>query len=208
MFKSPWFWVAINLLGIAVLAAIGPAEKTLGVNVRVVYLHGAWVWTALAGFLAAALVGLVGLINRLSATQLWSRSLGRTGLFFWISYLPISMWAMQTNWNGMYLAEPRFRVAVIFAIAGLLIQIGVTLLENPAWACAANIAFALALGWVLRSTQNVMHPPSPILSSDAWRIQFYYFGLLFLTLLLAFQVARIWHGADSPRKKMILEYPV
>jgi hypothetical protein len=196
MKRSNLFWLIVNFVAIAALAMVGPAEKSLGFNVRVVYLHGAWVWTALAGFVAAAACGLVGLLSRQIALQRWSRAWGRTGLLFWISYLPLSMWAMQTNWNGMFLAEPRFRMAAVFAIGGLLLQIGITIAENPAWACGGNLVYALALFWALANTPNVLHPASPILSSDAWRIQAYFFALLTLTLLLAVQVARLWRQAD------------
>jgi hypothetical protein len=201
MLKSTWFWMAINLLALAVLTTIGPAEKTLGNNVRVVYLHGAWVWSALVGFIAAGLVGLLGLITRLKSWQRLSRALGRTGLLFWVTYLPISMWAMQTNWNGMFLAEPRFRVAVIFAIGGLLLQLGSTIADDPAWDSAVNIGYISALLWALGSSQNIMHPPSPIVNSDSWRIQAYFFGLVFLTLLLAAQIARLIYRADAYRMK-------
>jgi hypothetical protein len=51
----------------------------------------------------------------------------------------------------------------------------------------------------LRSTENVMHPPSPILNSDAWRIQLYFTLMLALTLLAAWQVARwLYHSTDHP----------
>ncbi len=199
LFKSAWIWLIVNLLAVAAFTTVGPSEKTLGFNVRVVYLHGAWVWTSLAGFTAAALVGLAGLITRRESLQRWSRALGRTGLLFWITYLPISMWAMQTNWNGMFLAEPRFRIGVIFAIGGLLLQLGSTIVDDRAWASVANILFALALFWTLGTTQNVLHPASPILSSDAWRIQLYFFGLVMLTLLLAAQIARLWFVADRSK---------
>src|SRR3990172_1257814 len=101
--RAPLLWFGISLVAIAGMTLVGPAEKSLGANVRVVYLHGVWVWTALLAFLAAAGAGLVGLILQNEKLQRWSRALGRTGLFFWISYLPISMWAMQTNWNGFFL---------------------------------------------------------------------------------------------------------
>lgn len=189
----------MNLLAIASLAAIGPAEKSLGVNVRVVYLHGAWVWTALIVFFAAGVVGLLGLIFQQGKLQYWSRALGRTGLLFWITYLPISLWAMQTNWNGMFLAEPRFRVAVVFAIGGLLLQIGVTIVDHPAWAAAANVLFASTLFFVLRNTQGVMHPASPILDSNAWRIQLFFFALVALSLVLAYQIALLLFQVDRHR---------
>ncbi len=205
MKKSPILWFAIILLVIAGYTLLGPAEATLGTNVRVVYLHGAWVWAALAGFIAAGAVGLVGLIARplrlLSGQGAtlhgWSRALGRTGLFFWITYLPISLWAMQTNWNGLFLAEPRWRVAAVFAIGGLLLQIGLTLLENPAWASGFNLAFVVALFLVLQATDNVMHPPAPVLESDARRIQFFFMGLNILTFLAAWQVSRWWFAREN-----------
>ena len=138
-------WFLLTLAAIGLITVLSPAERVLGANARIVYLHGAWVWASLAGFTAAALVGLAAWITHRPGLHYWSRALGRTGLFFWITYLPISMWAMQTSWNGLYLAEPRFRLAVIFSISGLLLQIGLALLENPAWASAANIAYAAAL---------------------------------------------------------------
>jgi hypothetical protein len=192
MKNSPIFWLFLALAAIAVLTAVAPAEKTLGAHVRVVYLHGAWVWAALAAMIAAALAGLAGLLTRREGLHLWSRALGRSGLFFWITYIPISLWAMESNWNGLFLAEPRFHLAVVFAVVGLLLQVGVTLLENPAWASAGNLLYALALLAALRTTQNVMHPPAPILNSDALRIQVFFAGLFLLALLAASQVARWW----------------
>src|SRR5690606_9937862 len=112
---SPWLFLLVLAVAIAAFTALSPAERTLGLNVRVVYLHGAWVWAALAAFLAAAGAGLAGFIrdraseNGSLTLHRWSRALGRTGLLFWITYLPLSMWAMQTNWNGLFLAEPRWR---------------------------------------------------------------------------------------------------
>jgi len=190
--RSPLFWIILLMLIIAGATGVGPAEKTLGTNARVVYLHGAWVWTALAAFIVAGAIGLIGLITRRQALHLWSRALGRTGLFFWITYLPISIWAMQTNWNGLFLAEPRWRMAVAFAIAGLLLQVGQALMGAPIWASITNIIFVGALFFTLRFSENVMHPPSPILNSNAPGIQFFFAILLALLLLAGWQVARWW----------------
>ena len=197
MRASPLLWFLIFLLSISLFTALGPAEKTLGVNVRVVYLHGAWVWTALACFVTAAGSGLAGFLTRRPGLHYWSRALGRAGLFFWVTYLPISLWAMQTNWNGLFLVEPRWRLALIFSLGGLVLQIGVALVENPAWASGANIAFALALTIALRLTEDVMHPASPIFSSDALRIQINFGGLLLLTLLAAWMLARWAYQFES-----------
>jgi hypothetical protein len=196
MRRSPYLWLALSLLTLFFLSAFAPPEKTLGVNARVVYLHGVWVWAAMAAFLSAALAGLAGLLTRRSEFHLWSRALGRTGLVFWITYLPISMWAMQANWNGLFLAEPRWRLALIYAIAGLLLQAGLTLLQKPVWASIINLAYFVAMLISLKATENVMHPPSPILTSDVARIQIYFFVLLLLALFAAWQTARIWRSLE------------
>jgi hypothetical protein len=209
MRQSPVLWFLISLACIALLTTFGPAEKTLGTNVRVVYLHGAWVWAALAGFLLAGLTGLVGILTGRDSLHHWSRALGRTGLLFWITYIPISMWAMQTNWNGLFLAEPRFRLAVIFSISGLLLQAGLALMEAPFWASLGNLFYLVALLVALLTTQNVMHPPAPILNSDAWRIQVFFGALFLLTLFAAWHMARWWHqrermpvvGLNEPSKR-------
>ena len=90
------------------------------------------------------------------------------GIIFWILYLPLSMWAMQTNWNGLFLAEPRWRLGVVFALGGLILQTGLSLVDEPAWASAGNIAYLLVLGLALQKSPRghapVFHPscnPAP-----------------------------------------------
>ncbi len=182
--------LSLNLLLVALVAAISPPERTLGVNARVVYLHGAWVWAALVGFLLAAVTALLGLVTRKVTLQRWSQAWGWTALAFWVTYLPLSMWAMQANWNGLFLAEPRFRLGLSFAVSGLFLQGGLGLLERLEITSAANVVYALVLFLTLGATPNVLHPASPILSSNARGIQAYFAGLLILTLLLAYQIAR------------------
>ena len=183
------FLVVVVLIGI--LALFGPAEQTLGSNVRVVYLHGAWVLTAELAFIMAGLAGLIGLITRRDIFHAWSAALGRTGIFFWLTYLPLSLWAMETNWNGLFLAEPRFRLAMTFAIVGLLLQIGLWILDNKMLTSAANIAYIVVLRVIFATAQNIMHPPpSPIFNSGDWRIIGFFVAMNLLTWLAAYFLAR------------------
>ena len=75
----------------------------------------------------------------------WSAALGRTGIIFWLTYLPLSLFAMQANWNGLFLAEPRFRLALIFAITGTLLQLGLWLFNTPWITSLANVLFIVVL---------------------------------------------------------------
>jgi hypothetical protein len=197
--KTPFFtWLCLFLTFIVIIifASLGPAEHSLGTHIRVVYMHGAWVWASLVTFFLAGVCGGIGLLTGRKPFHCWSSAFGRTGIILWITYLPLSLWAMQSNWNGLFLAEPRWRLALIFAISGLLLQIGLSLANEPKLTSALNLGFIIALGVALRSTPNVMHPASPIQNSDAWRIQLFFSGVVLLVLFAAWQIARWWYKRE------------
>jgi hypothetical protein len=106
---------------------------------------------------------------------------------------------MQSNWNGLYLSEPRWKLALVFTITGILLQAGLYLANKPNLTSAFNIVYFTALVAAIRGTENVMHPASPILSSDAWHIQVFFFGLVLLIFMAAWQVARWWYLRESDR---------
>jgi len=179
------FFVVVIL--IALLALFGPEEKSLGANVRIVYLHGAWVLTAEGVFLASALAGLAGLVARKDRFHAWSAALGRTGIVFWVTYLPLSLFAMEANWNGLFLAEPRFRLALTFAIVGVLLQIGLWIINLKWLTSLANIAYFVALRVIFATAENVMHPPpSPIFNSGNYFIIGFFVGMNLLAWVAAY----------------------
>jgi hypothetical protein len=193
--KSPLSLFFITFIVIALLTFFGPQEKTLGSNVRIVYLHGAWVLTAELTFILSALAGLLGLVLRRDMFHAWSAALGRAGILFWVTYLPLSLWAMETNWNGLFLAEPRFRLALIFAVTGLLLQAGLWLF-NISWLTSlGNILYIITLRVVFSTAQNIMHPPpSPIFNSGNYVIIGFFIFLNLLTWLAAYFLARFFIG--------------
>ena len=191
--RSPLFWFVLAVLATAALTALGPEEQSLGASVRVVYLHGAWVLTAemALGFSAAA--GLLGILTRSERLHRWSAALGRTGLLFWVTYLPLSLWSMQANWNGLFLGEPRFRLAVIFAVTGVLLQVGLTLLARPVFTSLFNLLFFVALRIGLSQAGYVMHPPpSPIFGSGIVSLQLFFIAVIFLSMVAAGFMTRWW----------------
>ncbi|MCX6033641.1 MAG: hypothetical protein NTV38_01480 [Chloroflexi bacterium] len=191
--KSPFFWFVLAVLTTAALTALGPQEQSLGSNVRIVYLHAAWVLTAEAVLGLSALAGLLGILFRRERPHHWSAALGRTGLFFWVTDLPLSVWAMQANWNGLFLGEPRFRLAVIFAATGVLLQIGLTLLARPVFTSLFNVLFFVALWIGLKEAGYVLHPPpSPIFSSGIFSLQLFFIGIVLLTMMAAWFMTRWW----------------
>lgn len=196
--KSPTTYFFITVIAIALLTLFGPEEKSLGSNVRIVYLHGAWVLTAEIAFFAAALTGLLGLLLRKDIFHTWSAALGRTGIVFWITYLPLSLFAMEANWNGLFLAEPRFRLAMIFAITGILLQVGLWIF-NTAWLTSlANIIYIVVLRVIFSTAENIMHPPpSPIFNSGNFVIIGFFIGLNLMAWLAAYFLTRFFMTLKS-----------
>jgi hypothetical protein len=191
--KSPLTLFFITVIVIALLGLFGPEEKSLGANVRLVYLHGAWVLAAELAFVAAAVVGMIALILRRANLHKWSAALGRTGIIFWVTYLPLSLWAMQSNWNGLFLAEPRFRLAAIFAVTGVLLQVGLWLIDRDWITSFANILFIVVLRVVFSTAENIMHPPpSPIFNSGNYIIIGFFLALIVLTLFAAYFLTRVF----------------
>lgn len=193
------FTIIATLVALALVTATAPPERTLGENARLVYLHGAWVWTAMVIFLAAGGAGLAGLVTRHSELHDWSIALGRTALLLWIGFLPQSIYLMQANWNGIFLDEPRFRIPLNLAVTGLMLQVGVSFF--PRWfASLVNLVFAGALFWIMNGIQTVLHPEGPIQNSTSAGIQLFFYILLVLMIALAVQIANAWRGGWRKEK--------
>ena len=197
--NSPLSLFFITVIVIALLALFGPEEKSLGSNVRIVYLHGAWVLSAEVAFIAAALAGLAGLATKRDTFHRWSAALGRSGIIFWLTYLPLSLWAMQTNWNGLFLSEPRFRLAVIFAVTGVLLQLGLWIINIDWVTSIANVVFIVILRVIFATADNVMHPPpSPIFNSGNYMIIGFFLALIVLALVAAFFLSQFFLKFSPP----------
>jgi len=175
----------------ALLAAVVPTEQVLGSSLRVVYLHGAWVWAALLAFAAAALAGLVGFLLRKNGLHAWSVGLARSATLFWLTSLALSLAAMQTSWNGLYLAEPRWRLGVRFGIAAALLQVAVTVLRRPRLGSVVNLIFFVLLTAALLEAPSVMHSSSPVLTSSSTSLRLSFLALLAAALAAAAWLARL-----------------
>ncbi|MBI4927468.1 MAG: hypothetical protein HY835_06870 [Anaerolineae bacterium] len=183
----------LSLLIIAAVTAVSPLEKTLGANVRLIYFHGAWVWTGKVAFALAGAVGLAALLFPGLRARLagWSLALGRAGLVFWLTYLPLSLLVQQLNWGGIFWDEPRWRVPAAFGVAAVLVQVALTLFNSAVLTALANLVFGAALWIALAQTQNVLHPDSPIYGSGSLRIEFFFSLLVALSLVCLLQIT-LW----------------
>jgi hypothetical protein len=191
------FWLALTVLAAVIAALLGPTERTLGENLRLVLLHGAMVWTGKLVFAGAGLAGLAGLLSRRSAWHNISLALGRSGLVFWLLYLPMSLVVQMQNWGGIFWDEPRWRIPFTFGVVALLLQLGLWIMKQPLISSTANLVFAALLWWQLGGITNVLHPDSPVFGSNSSAIPVFFLILLALCLLIAAQTAWLFYRPQA-----------
>ena len=177
-------------LVVLVLALLAPRDATLQSTSPIVYLHGALVWISILAFTVSGVIGLAALILENNVLHAWSSALARTGLLFWLIYLPFSMWASQATWNGIPLEDPRFRTAFQVLVLAVAFQIAAVLWgPRHKVGSALNAILAVVLWVLMLTTQDVMHPQNPMRAS-APTIQLFFAMLLAGCGLAAMQVAR------------------
>ncbi|WP_420641912.1 hypothetical protein [Candidatus Leptofilum sp.] len=187
-----WFWsIPLALLvGVALLIALGPEERTLGSGIRSVYLHVGLIWAGLVGFGVTAALGLGLLITQKAAWLRWLSPVSWVALGFYAAGVFMSMVASADNWGSVFLQEPRMAASLNgLAVAIILLVLG----SWQPWlrvrgGLAAAIIFVLL--WFNMRAELVLHPPNPIANSDATPIQFTF--LLATALFVALAAWFVW----------------
>ena len=107
--------VSVLLLAVAVYLALlyAPEELQMGQVQRVFYFHVATAWTALLGFVAAGVTGIVYLVTKDSKWDIIEVSAVEISLvFFFITIVLGSIWA-RPIWNTWWTWDPRLTTAAV-----------------------------------------------------------------------------------------------
>jgi len=107
--------LAVILLGVATYFALvkAPTEEIMGQVQRVFYFHIGTAWTALLGFLFAAVLSLVFLFTRdLKWDRFQVAAIEVSLVFFFITIVLGSIWA-RPAWNTWWTWDPRLTTAAI-----------------------------------------------------------------------------------------------
>ncbi len=177
---------------LALLLWLSPAEETLGQVVKLVYLHGALVRTAMFIFAVSLPVNLAAAIQGPGAWTAWGKALAWTAILVWLAHTLFSMVTTYAAW-GVFVAwgEPRTRftfslAAIAVIIAGVAYMVG-----NARFSALALAALAgLTLG-LLPGPDIVQHPLDPIGSSPSGTIQAFYAAILVVSLAIGGLLA-VW----------------
>lgn len=182
-------WTLPFLAGLVMLLALllwlSPAERTLGQTVKLVYLHGALVRTAMAVFVVGLPVNLVALVGGRGGWCAWGKAIAWTAVAIWLAHALFSMVTTYAAW-GVFIAwfEPRTRFTFTLAVVGLVIVAVARLVGNDRFSA---LAFALLAGLTLSLAPRlgvVQHPLDPIASSPSNAIRTFYAAILAVSLVI------------------------
>jgi hypothetical protein len=186
------------LLLLLVGVALAPAEARLGNLVKLVYVHGALVWTGLLSFTVAGLLGLVALAVRRPVLYRGTRAAGTAALIVWICYVISSMavtaltWGQLIAWN-----EPRVRATGLILVAAVVLDIVVWLVDHDGFTAIVNMIMGVVPWIVVRQAGVIRHPVDPIGGSESAAIQGFYLLIVITVAALATTlITWLWARAE------------
>lgn len=200
--------LAIVLLILLVIwVVLAPAESRLGNLIKLVFVHGALVWSGLLAFTIAGALGLVSLAldcraaAARSMAPVWYRgteSAGVAALLVWVAYVISSMavtelaWGTAIAWN-----EPRVRATGSILLAALALFIVARLVANRRFTAVVSVLMGIVPWFVVRQAGVIRHPVDPIGGSESASIQTFYVLILLTVIGLTITLTSwIWAGAE------------
>lgn len=168
-----------------VLLALSPVERTLGQTIKLVYLHGALVRTAVLLFAVSLPLNGLALWQSRPAWVTWGKALAWTGTLTWLLHTLFSMITTYAAW-GLFIAwaEPRTRFTFVLAGVAVLCLAVAYLVEHDRFTALVLVLLAgLAVG-LLPGLGFIQHPLDPIGTSSSAAIRLYYAVILLVMALL------------------------
>lgn len=195
--RLPLLALALAAL-LAIWVVLSPAESRLGNVVKLVYVHGALVWTGLLAFTVAGLLGLVALVVRRPTWYRSTQAAGLAALLVWGVYAVSAMavtaltWGQLVAWN-----EPRVRATGFILLAAIVLFLVARLVDQADFTAAVNLLMGV-VPWVLvRQADAIRHPVNPIGGSGSTTIQgFYLLIVVTVALLAATLILWLWTGME------------
>lgn len=201
LYKAILPLLAVVLLVLLVIwVLLSPAETRLGSLVKLVYVHGALVWTGLLTFSVAGLLGLVALVARRPIWYRGTQSAGLAALIVWCVYVISAMavtgltWGQLVAWN-----EPRVRATGLILVAALLLFLVTRLVKQGDFTALVNLIMGIVPWVVVRQADVIRHPVDPIGGSGSAAIQSYYWLIVMTVAGLAVTLI-VWLWARAEQK--------
>jgi len=189
--------VAGAVLFTILLAWLAPSEATLGDAVKLIYVHAALMWVGFALLTIGGIAGAAYLFWRRDAFIGWSYGCSVVGVALLFGTGILGSISAKITWGAIFWAEPRMAMLGQILFSAIIVAAAVRISGSKVLGGSACFGLAV-IAWVLViRTERVIHPVSPIFSSESTAIKVF---PLLITVMIAFaglQMVRYWTGRDG-----------
>ena len=115
-------WAALAVAA-AIILWLSPDEQTLGEGMKWVYIHLAFIWTAMLGMLIAGVLNLIQVFSDRAGWRQWGAAATWTTLGVLVFAVISSIVVMQVNWGGIAWEEPRTQALLRASAIWLIVTV-------------------------------------------------------------------------------------
>ena len=176
------------LVASVLLAALAPADVTLGSWVKLVYWHGMYTWACIVLFSLGAVLGAWYLVSRRQTLADLSKAILFLAVPLWIVDVAVGALAAKLIWNSYNLTEARMVISLIYMMIVAVAVIAALWFDGPVVTSSLSIVSTVVLWaglwWITygAGARDSVHPASPIANSDSIAIKVFA-ALIFLLCL-------------------------
>lgn len=170
------------------LAALAPADATLGNWVKLVYWHGMYTWACIVLFSIGALLAAWYLLSRRQTLADLAKAVLFLALPLWLVDVSVGALAAKLIWNSFNLTEGRMVISLVYMMVVAVAVIAALWFDKPAVTSSLSIVSTVVLWaglwWISfgAGARDSVHPASPIANSDSMAIKV--FAILIFLLCL------------------------
>ncbi len=182
------------LVASMLLAALAPADVSLGNWVKLVYWHGMYTWACIILFTVGALLAGWYLVSRRQTLADLAKAILFLAVPLWIVDVAVGALAAKLIWNSYNLTEARMVISLIYMMIVAVAVIAALWFDRPVVTSSLSIVSTVVLWaglwWITygAGARGSVHPASPIANSDSLAIKVFA-ALILLTALAAVLLA-------------------
>lgn len=181
--------VAGAVVAVVILALLSPEEQTLGSMLRLVFVHAALMWVSFFMYTLAAVLSLLYLVGGKQSHFLWGESSVRTAMLILLVTGLLGLITAKITWGGIIWQEPRMAMLAKMLLASAFAFI-LSFVISKKIIAVVNVLLGATIWWLLLGTQKIIHPNSPIFTSNSTAIKVFSLLIAFVLGIMALQIAR------------------
>lgn len=199
--NARWLIVCSLILLVAVLMFLSPTEKTLGANVKLVYLHFSLIFATLFLFGVSLVLFFSGLISKKENHLIRGNRIFTITTITWSVNLLFSMLIMKLIWGSIAWQEPKFtNMVTMFFVLMIGFTIAVFLNDIKSKSAVYSLASFIVVASMFFTT-NVVHPKQPILGSASLAIKLFPVGMTIALIVIGILISQLVGSRESGVEK-------